>query len=51
VFIPKPSTSLTEGLARTAAWVRDHGARESSTFDNIEIEKNLPKSWQKRDKH
>lgn len=51
VFTPKPSTSLAEGLTKTAAWVRDHGARESSTFDNIEIEKNLPKSWQKRDKH
>jgi UDP-glucose 4-epimerase len=48
VFIPKPSTSLAEGLAKTAAWVRDHGARESSTFENIEIEKNLPKSWQKK---
>jgi UDP-glucose 4-epimerase len=48
VFNPKPSTSLKDGLAKTAAWVRNHGARESSTFDNIEIEKNLPKSWQKK---
>lgn len=51
VFAPKPSTSLAKGLAKTAAWVRDHGARESSTFENIEIEKNLPKSWQKKKKH
>lgn len=51
VFNPKPSTSLKDGLAKTAAWVRNHGARESSTFDNIEIEKNLPKSWQKKDKN
>lgn len=48
IFNPKPSTSLKDGLAKTAAWVRNHGARESSTFDNIEIEKNLPKSWQKK---
>ncbi|RMB63942.1 NAD-dependent epimerase/dehydratase family protein [Dokdonia sinensis] len=46
VFNPKPSTSLAEGLAKTVAWVKKHGARESSTFKNIEIQKNLPKSWQ-----
>lgn len=46
VFNPKPTTSLAEGLAKTAVWVLQHGARESSTFDNIEIKKNLPKSWQ-----
>ena len=46
VFNPKPTTSLADGLAKTAAWVKQHGARESSTFDNIEIKKNLPKSWQ-----
>lgn len=45
IFNPKPTTSLKEGLSKTAAWVRNHGARESSTFDNIEIEKNLPDSW------
>lgn len=48
IFNPKPATTLKEGLAKTAAWVRNHGARESSIFDNIEIEKNLPKSWQKK---
>ena len=46
VFNPKPTMSLAEGIAKTAAWVKQHGARESSTFDNIEIKKNLPKSWQ-----
>lgn len=46
VFNPKPTTSLAEGLAKTAAWVKQHGAQESSTFENIEIKKNLPKSWQ-----
>lgn len=46
VFDPKKETSLAEGLLKTAAWVKTHGARESSTFENIEIKKNLPKSWQ-----
>jgi len=46
VFTPKTSTALEEGLSKTVAWVRQHGARESSTFENIEIKKNLPKSWQ-----
>lgn len=45
IFTPKPETSLAEGLAQTAQWVRSHGARESSIFENIEIRKNLPKSW------
>lgn len=48
IFNPKPSTSLSEGLSKTAIWVHEHGARESSTFEEIEIEKNLPKSWQKK---
>lgn len=45
IFNPKASTHLEEGLAKTAVWVQQHGARESSTFDTIEIKKNLPKSW------
>ncbi len=45
LFSPKPETPLTEGLSKTAAWVRQHGARESSTFKNIEITKHLPDSW------
>lgn len=46
VFNPKPTTSLEDGLAKTAAWIKQHGARESSTFEDIEIRKNLPKSWE-----
>lgn len=46
VFRPVPETSLADGLAQTAQWVRSHGARESSIFEDIEIKKNLPKSWQ-----
>ena len=46
VFSPTVEISLGEGLQKTADWVIQHGARESSTFDSIEIKKNLPKSWQ-----
>lgn len=45
-FNPKHHTSLEVGLAKTAAWVQQHGARESSIFEPIEIRKNLPKSWE-----
>jgi UDP-glucose 4-epimerase len=37
--------SLDDGLARMAAWVRQNGARSSKKFDNIEVMKNLPRSW------
>ena len=37
--------SLQEGVCAMAAWVKAHGARESSIFDGIEILKNLPPSW------
>ncbi|HXP82297.1 MAG TPA: NAD-dependent epimerase/dehydratase family protein [Verrucomicrobiae bacterium] len=36
---------LREGVRAMAEWVRHHGARESSTFDRIEIERNMPPSW------
>ncbi len=45
VFGRRPKMKLEEGLRRMAAWVQTHGARESTTFDNIEIEKNMPPSW------
>ncbi len=38
--------SLEEGIARMAAWARQVGARESCTFQDIEIRRNLPPSWQ-----
>jgi UDP-glucose 4-epimerase len=40
----KPVT-LDDGIERMASWARRVGARESSTFGEIEIRKNLPKSW------
>jgi UDP-glucose 4-epimerase len=41
----KPVT-LEEGIERMAAWAKRVGARESSTFGNIEVTRNLPASWQ-----
>jgi UDP-glucose 4-epimerase len=45
VFGVRPKTSLEDGLTMMAAWVKQHGARQSKKFDNIEIEKNFPKAW------
>jgi hypothetical protein len=36
---------LEQGLEKMAAWVKKHGARKSTKFENIEIEKNFPKAW------
>ncbi len=40
----KPVT-LEDGVERMAAWAKRAGARASGTFENIEIERNLPASW------
>lgn len=45
VFGERPTTSLEEGLARMAAWVKTFGARASSKFENIEVRKNFPAAW------
>jgi UDP-glucose 4-epimerase len=45
VFGRGAQTPLAEGLARTAAWVRTHGARASAPFDGIEVTLNLPPAW------
>ncbi len=45
VFDARPVHDLDEGLARMAAWVRRHGARTSSRFENIEITDKLPAVW------
>jgi UDP-glucose 4-epimerase len=41
-----PRVGLKEGLTRMSEWVRAHGIRQSSSFDNIEVHKNLPPVWQ-----
>lgn len=45
VFGSIKQTSLEEGLAKMAAWVKDSGARKSSEFHNIEVYKNMPPFW------
>lgn len=46
VFGDRPATSIEDGLARMARWVRQFGAKASKPFDNIEVVRNLPPSWQ-----
>jgi UDP-glucose 4-epimerase len=45
VFGDRPLVNLDEGLSRMANWVRQHGARTSKKFENIEITKNFPRAW------
>jgi len=45
VFGERELVSLRDGLARMAEWVKQHGARSSTKFGEIEIEKNFPKAW------
>ncbi len=45
VFGDRPQTSLQDGLQVMAAWVREHGARASGPFKELEITKNLPPAW------
>ncbi len=45
VFGSRRGHTLDEGLARMAAWVRAHGARETRSFADIEVVKNLPAAW------
>jgi UDP-glucose 4-epimerase len=44
-FGNRRKTTLEEGITAMAQWVKEHGARESSVFKDIEIMRNLPKSW------
>jgi len=37
--------SLEDGVRRMAAWVKNHGARKSQKFGNIEVNKNFPLAW------
>jgi UDP-glucose 4-epimerase len=45
VFGTRSLFSLEEGLSRMAGWVKQHGARTSLKFENIEVRKNFPKAW------
>lgn len=44
-FNSRSPVPLKEGLREMYAWVKEHGSKESPSFDTIEIEKNLPNSW------
>jgi UDP-glucose 4-epimerase len=46
VFGYQARFSLEAGLERMARWARSVGPRHSQPFANVEIEKNMPKSWQ-----
>ena len=45
IFGNRDLCSLEEGLDRMAAWVKQHGARSSQKFKDIEVEKNFPLAW------
>ena len=47
VFGTRNKTALRDGIAKMAAWVRQHGARESNVFEGVEIMRNMPASWAK----
>lgn len=47
-FFSLEETALSTGLERMAKWANAHGPRASSSFDNIEISKNLPPVWLKQ---
>lgn len=47
VFGKRAKTPLSEGVCAMAAWVREHGARESCIFEGIEVARNMPPSWAK----
>jgi UDP-glucose 4-epimerase len=48
IFGERGSTPLAEGLGLMAAWVRQHGARASRSFEGIEVMKNFPAAWLER---
>ena len=46
VFGYTPKFTLEAGLTKMADWARAVGSRQSKVFANIEIAKNMPRSWQ-----
>jgi len=45
IFGERPPVSLEEGLRQMAQWAKTVGPRQSRSFDNVEIPRNLPPSW------
>ena len=46
VFGCTAKLSLDAGLERMAHWARTAGVKRSMPFENVEVMKNMPKSWQ-----
>jgi UDP-glucose 4-epimerase len=44
-FSSTPKVSLPAGVRVMADWVKTHGSRESSIFEEIEVSKHMPASW------
>lgn len=44
----KTKHNLQQGLKKMAYWVNKVGIRETTKFENIEIEENLPPSWKNK---
>jgi UDP-glucose 4-epimerase len=47
VFGDRGQTSLTDGLARMAAWANGVGIQKATPFEGVELARNLPPSWRK----
>ena len=45
VFGHRQKVPLEAAIPAMAQWVKKHGSRASSVFENIEVAKNLPASW------
>jgi UDP-glucose 4-epimerase len=45
VFGKGEKTPLHEGIRAMAEWVKEHGARASNVFENVEVRKNMPPTW------
>ena len=45
IFGERKLSSLDEGLGSMAGWVKQHGARASQKFKDVEVTKNFPVAW------
>ena len=45
IFGKRNKVALEDGIRGMAEWVKAHGARASSIFEEIEVAKNMPGSW------
>lgn len=45
IFGEREKVTLEDGIESMTRWVKDHGARVSSIFEDIEIARNMPASW------